>query len=254
MLSITQAARFLGVSVDHVRTRIEQGQLPAHRDHNGRWLVPRADVGSIDGQGLQLDLRAGDEPTVLANQTDLLATQAAILLAKTQAAAARLQSQHYFRRMKDATAEAEASRQARVHADRALAEAEETLAHLRRSQAVAEAKIEELQKQLANDDRHFQFMVDRITSLEWERQRLSGALGWFGRLRYRRMVTNPSPAPGYDARDAVVATNPSPPSGDIGLDDRPPPPDPSNSVPPPSRRPGLAVDPTRTVPDTDLMA
>lgn len=169
MVPIIQAARSLGLPVDLVQSEIDRGQL-----------------------------RAAREPVAATSQSDVLAAQAAVLLAKTQAAASRLQSQDFFRRMRDADNAAEADRQARQDADHALAQADRALEQLRRDQAVAEAKVHELRKQLANDDRHFQFMVDRITSLESERQRLSQCLGWLGRLRYRRMLQNPRPQQGHN--------------------------------------------------------
>ena len=231
MVPIVQAARSLGVPVDLVKSQVERGQLPAIRDGNGQWLVERSAVDTLaTSQGLQLDLRAGEEPIVIPTQSDVLAAQAAVLLAKTQATAARSQSQDFFRRMRDADESAAADRKARHEADQALAEAERSLQELRSSQAVADAKVQELRSQLAKDDRHFQFMVDRISSLEWERHRLTQCLGWFGRIRFRRMVQNPRATLTSDS-DQVSLVNVDPEAApSVGSAD------PNTAYPPPQTR------------------
>jgi excisionase family DNA binding protein len=38
-VGIREAARLLGVSADTIRRRIERGDLPAHKDASGRWLI-----------------------------------------------------------------------------------------------------------------------------------------------------------------------------------------------------------------------
>ena len=38
-VGIREAARFLGVSTDTIRRRIERRDLPAHKDASGRWLI-----------------------------------------------------------------------------------------------------------------------------------------------------------------------------------------------------------------------
>ena len=229
MISIAQAAQSLGVSAELVGEHIRQGRLQAHRDDDGQWHVSRDSLGRVaQDTGVQLDLRSVGEPVVVPGQSELLAAQAAVLLAKTQASAARFQSQAFFQRMRDATEAAEADRQARELADQALIRAERCLEELRRDQAVAEAKIRELRKRLANDERHFQFMVDRITFLERERQRLSRCLGWLGRFRYRRLVENPSPT-------QMPAEVPEP-SLPVEMDDRPVGAEPRYPRPQPSSR------------------
>ena len=89
-----------------------------------------------------------------------------------------------------------------------------------RDQAVAEAKVQELRRQLANDERHFQFMVDRITSLELERQRLTQSLGWLGRMRYQRTAAQNSPTAAVEPTgEPLVATQAEDPN-DAPLADR----------------------------------
>ena len=38
-VGIREAARLLGVSTDTIRRRIERGDLPAHKDARGRWVI-----------------------------------------------------------------------------------------------------------------------------------------------------------------------------------------------------------------------
>jgi len=111
-----------------------------------------------------------------------------------------------------------------------LAEAETLVQELRRSQAVAESRVQELRNQLAKDDRHFQFMIERISSLEWERHRLTQCLGWLGRIRFRRLVQTPGTT-ATGGSDQVSLVNPDP---DIDLSDRGP--DPHTTYPAPRTR------------------
>jgi len=160
-------------------------------------------------QGWTLDLAALqhqlDEHALSRYSGDALAAQAAVLLAKTQATAARVESRDLLRRLREATTAAEADRAARAQAAQTLADLQRELEDARRDRAVAEARLTEVRSRLSNDDHQFQFMVDRIKSLEQERHRLSRSLGWFGRFRYRRLVerdlSRSSPSAGRSPED-----------------------------------------------------
>jgi len=194
MLQLTQAARSLGITDAVLSDRVEHGTVPEAVLRSGDWFIPMASLGHIaEREGWHLDLTANHEPSGATASTgryatDALAAQAAVLVAKTQATAARIENQSLFRRLRQANTTAAADRAARQETADALAEAEAALSELRRTQAVAEAKLDELRNQLDHDDRQFQFMVDRISTLETERQRLHQSLGWFGRLKYRRLL------------------------------------------------------------------
>ena len=43
-VGIREAARLLGVSMDTIRRRIDRGDLPAHKDASGRWLIDLDDT------------------------------------------------------------------------------------------------------------------------------------------------------------------------------------------------------------------
>ncbi len=216
MLPIQHAARALGVPDDQLRRLAKQGTVPGAVDRGGEWLIPTMSLVAIaKQQGWTLDLAALqqqlDEQSLSRYSGDALAAQAAVLLAKTQATAARVESRDLLRRLREATTTAAADRAARVEATRTAAKLERELEEARRSHAVAEAKLTELRTRLSSDDQQFQFMVDRIKSLEQERHRLTRSLGWFGRLRYRRLVEQDlarppdSAAPPPDPQDAGSA-------------------------------------------------
>ncbi|MDH3299027.1 MAG: hypothetical protein OES24_00805 [Acidimicrobiia bacterium] len=171
----------------------KQGTIPGAVDRDGEWLIPTMSLMTVaKQQGWTLDLAALqhqlDEHALSRYSGDALAAQAAVLLAKTQATAARVESRDLLRRLREATATAEADRAARAAAAESLGDLQRELEEARRNKAVAEARAVELTTRLSSEDQQFQFMVDRIKSLEQERDRLNQSLGWLGRLRYRRLV------------------------------------------------------------------
>lgn len=198
MLPIQHAARALGVPDDQIRRLAKQGSIPGAVDRGGEWLIPTMSLVTVaKQQGWTLDLAALqhqlDEHALSRYSGDALAAQAAVLLAKTQATAARVESRDLLRRLREATTAAEADRAARAQAAQTLADLQRELEVARRNQAVAEARLTEVQTRVSSDDQQFQFMIDRIKSLEQERQRLSRSLGWLGRYRYRRLVERDLP-------------------------------------------------------------
>ncbi len=225
MLPIQHGARALGVTDHELRRLAEQGAVPGAVERDGQWLIPTtALVPVAKQQGWTLDLallqQQLDEQGVGRYTGDMMAAQAAVLLAKTQATAARVESRDLLRRLREETARAEADRAARLEAAEALADSEQEMQRVRRHHAVAEARLAELRRQLAGEDQQIQFMIDRINSLEQERFRLSQSLGWLGRLRYRRMISRQLSRPTPAAPSAERS------SGIAGADQRPAPPPP----------------------------
>ncbi len=193
MLPIQHAARALGVP-DHELGRLaSQGGIPGAVDREGEWLIPTASLVSVARQqGWTLDLAALqhhlEEQSLTRYSGDALAAQAAVLLARTQATAARVESRDLLRRLRETTASAAADRSARREAEESIAGLREQLEAARRDQAVAEAQLTELRARLNGEGQQLHFMVDRINNLEEERRQLTRSLGWFGRFRYRRLV------------------------------------------------------------------
>ncbi len=193
MLPIQHAARALGVPDEQLRRLAEQGTIPEAVNREGEWLVPTMALVSIARQrGWALDLATLQQQLDFESPgrypEDALAAQAAVLLARTQATAARVESRDLLRRLREATDAASAARAAHLEVSAALTASEQQLEEIKRRHAVAQAKLAELRKQVGDENRQFQFMVDRINSLEQDRRRLSLSLGWLGKLRYRRLA------------------------------------------------------------------
>lgn len=192
LVQIAQAARSLGVPADLLETKAELGAVPEAVRSDSTWMIPARALARIaKREGWTLDL-TGSEPRATSGNdratTETLAAQAAIMLAKTQASAARVESQDLLRRLRIAQQAADADR---ADADRArdeLAATERELAQLQRAKAVAEAQAEELRRFLEREQTQFRFMGERVAALEQERDQLLASLGWLGRRRYRQIV------------------------------------------------------------------
>lgn len=192
LVQIAQAARSLGVPADLLETKAELGAVPEAVRSDTTWMIPATALAGIaDREGWTLDL-TGVEPRAVAGNdrttTETLAAQAAVMLAKTQASAARVESQDLLRRLRIAQQSAEADRADSKRAREELASVEQELAQLQRAKAVAEAKAEELRRFLEREQTQFRFMSERVAALEQERDQLLASLGWLGRKRYRRIV------------------------------------------------------------------
>lgn len=48
VLSISEAAQRLNISVDTVRRQVRSGALPAHRDEKGQWWLDLSDMGEAN--------------------------------------------------------------------------------------------------------------------------------------------------------------------------------------------------------------
>jgi hypothetical protein len=192
LVQIAQAARSLGVPADLLETKAELGAVPEAIRSDTSWMIPATALAHIaEREGWTLDLTGAEPRTVGGNDratTETLAAQTAVMLAKTQASAARVESQDLLRRLRVAQQAAEADRAEATLARDELAAAEKELAQLQRAKAVAEAKAEELRRFLEREQAQFRFMSERVAALEQERDQLLASLGWIGRRRYRQIV------------------------------------------------------------------
>jgi hypothetical protein len=192
LVQIAQAARSLGVPADLLETKAELGAVPEAIRSDTSWMIPAKALAHIaEREGWTLDLTGAEPRAVAGNDratTESLAAQTAVMLAKTQASAARVESQDLLRRLRVAQQTAEADRAEATLARDELAAAEKELAQLQRAKAVAEAKAEELRRFLEREQAQFRFMSERVAALEQERDQLLASLGWIGRRRYRQIV------------------------------------------------------------------
>ena len=127
--------------------------------------------------------------------SETLAAHAAVVLAKTQATAARAESEQMSRRLRTAAQDLDAERAERERATAELAEISASNAELDKQRAVAEARTDEIRQQLAHERAQRSFLTQRIGSLERERDEVHAALGWIGRRRLRRTQSPIVPQP-----------------------------------------------------------
>ena len=143
------------------------------------WSLPTHALATIaEREGWPLDLTGrrpapSDIPEQLERYiSETLAAHAAVVLAKTQATAARAETQEMSRKLRVVTQDLDAERAERERATAELATVKEHNA--------------ELDKQRAHERSQRSVLAQRIGSLERERDDLHAALGWIGRRRLRR--------------------------------------------------------------------
>jgi chromosome condensin MukBEF ATPase and DNA-binding subunit MukB len=198
LVELTEAARAFGISQATLRSRLEGGAVPeAVRWENG-WALPTAALAAIaEREGWPLDLtgrRPG--PSEIPEQleryiSETLAAHAAVVLAKTQATAARAETEQMTRKLRSASQDLDAERAERERATAELAEIQADNAELDKKRAVAEARTDEIRQQLAHERAQRSFLAQRIGTLERERDDLHAALGWIGRRRLLRRGQQP---------------------------------------------------------------
>lgn len=152
-----------------------------------------------------LDLTGGDElPELGAMPEELdryidetMAANAAVVLAKTQATAARAEARDLAEAVRQLQEEIELERSHREEADALLSAAEKDQALLERDRAVAEARAEEVRLQVEQERVERSVLLARIARLEAERDEAVASLGWWSRRRYLRtrppMAVGPAP-------------------------------------------------------------
>ena len=176
LVQLTEAARAFGISQKTLQGRLDGGALPEAVQRDDEWSLPSRALAAIaDREGWPLDLTS-----------ETLAAHAAVVLAKTQATAARAETQEVTKKLKLAAADLDAERAERERATAELAEVRDTTAELDKERAVAEARAEEIRQQLDHERSQRTFLAQRIGTLERERDDLHAALGWTGRRRLRR--------------------------------------------------------------------
>jgi len=196
LVELTEAARAFGISQSTLRGRLEGGAVPeAVKDDDG-WSLPAGALATIaEREGWPLDLTGrrpapSDIPEQLERYiSETLAAHAAVVLAKTQATAARAETQELGRRLRVAAQDLDAERAERERATAELVRIKEDNAELDKQRAVAEARTDEIRQQLAHERSQRSFLAQRIGTLERERDDLHAALGWIGRRRLRRTQT-----------------------------------------------------------------
>ncbi|MEL6985497.1 MAG: hypothetical protein AAFO29_23905 [Actinomycetota bacterium] len=193
LVELTEAARAFGVSETTLVSRLEGGSVPEAISHQDAWALPAGALAAIaEREGWSLDL-TGRRPTSheIPEQleryiSETLAAHAAVVLAKTQATAARAESEQMTRKLRTAAQDLDAERAERERATAELTTVEATNSDLEKQRAVAEARTEEIRQQLAHERAQRSFLAQRIGTLERERDDLHAALGWVGRRRLRR--------------------------------------------------------------------
>lgn len=212
LVELTEAARAFGISEATLKSRLEGGAVPEAINRGDAWALPAAALAAVaEREGWPLDLTgrrpgANDIPEQLERYiSETLAAHAAVVLAKTQATAARAESEQMTRKLRLAAQDLDAERAER---ERATAELTNVLAangELEKQRAVADARTEEIRQQLVHERTQRSFLAQRIGTLERERDDLHAVLGWVGRRRLRQ-VQGLGPAgwaPSADALDRV---------------------------------------------------
>lgn len=193
-LEIDIAAEAFGVSPDTLRQRLDGGAMPEAIKHDGRWALPSDALATIaNREGWSLDLTSRG-PTLLPpipaqvdryiNET--MAAHAAVVLAKTQATAARAEAQALARQIRTLTDDLETERAESERATEALAASEKSLAIIERDKAVSEARAEEVRKQVEQERVERSLLSKRIGTLEADREEALASMGWWSRRRYER--------------------------------------------------------------------
>lgn len=195
LLEIEHAAEAFGVSKETLLRRLDGGGLPEAVRQGGSWTVPTEALTSIaKREGWPLDLTTnGNAPrlTAVPEQLDryineTMAAHAAVVLAKTQATAARAEARDLGRRNRELMNDMEAERAERERATAALSSAEKAQAILERDRDVAEARVDELRKQVDQDRLERSMLASRIGTLEADREDAITSMGWWSRRRYQR--------------------------------------------------------------------
>lgn len=206
-LEIHHAAEAFGVTEETLLQRLDNGALPEAVQRDGNWTVPTEALSAIaEREGWHLDLTTtAPVPHLTAVPepldryvTDTMAAHAAVVLAKTQAAAARAESRDLAHQVNELSEELELERTERERLAAALLDAEKTQAVLERDRAVAEARADELRSQIEQERIERSLLAGRIGVLEADREEAITAMGWWSRRRYdrSRVRSKGSPAPG----------------------------------------------------------
>lgn len=142
-------------------------------------------------EGWPLDLTDGSELDVRTfpqhldrylNET--MAAHAAVVLAKTQAAAARAEARDLAIRLQSVADELATARTEVDELRRDLAESERARAILERDQAVAEARVEEVRAQIDQERLERTVLANRLGELETDHDDALASMDWISRRRF----------------------------------------------------------------------
>ena len=195
LLEIDHAAEAFGVSKETLLRRLDGGGLPEAVRQNGNWSLPTGALNAIaEREGWPLDLTTDNPTRKLAARPEKLdhyvnetmAAHAAVVLAKTQATAARAEARDLNQHVMDLTNELEAEMEARQKALADLSVAEKAQAVLERDRAVADARADELRSQLEQERVERSLLASRVGVLEADREEAINSMGWWTRRRYDR--------------------------------------------------------------------
>jgi chromosome segregation ATPase len=201
LLEIDLAAEAFGVSTETLLRRLDGGGLPEAVKRDGSWTVPTDALAAIaEREGWRLDLTSDGRGRAAAVPEHLdryiqgtNAANAAVVLAKTQATAARAEARDLARRLRQTDDELGCERAERERVARELSEVARAQAVLERDLAVAEARADELRRQLEQERVERSLLSGRIGVVEADREEAVAAMGWWSRRRYHRRRAGDGP-------------------------------------------------------------
>ncbi len=195
LLEIDHAAEAFGVSRETLLQRLDGGGLPEAVRQDGGWSVPAEALNAIaEREGWPLDLTSSDPPRKLAARpgkldhyvNESMAAHAAVVLAKTQATAARAEARDLAQQLAFLSTELDVEVDAKQQAIEALSVAEKAQAVLERDRAVANGRADELRRQIEQERVERALLASRIGTLEADREEAIASMGWWSRRRYDR--------------------------------------------------------------------
>ena len=218
------------MSKETLLQRLDRGGLPEAVRRDGCWTVPTEAMTAIaEREGWALVL--ADSPTAKVAPVpeqldryinDTMAAHAAVVLAKTQAAAARAEARDLGQQVSLLSDDLATEQDARERLAETLSEAEKAQAILERDRAVAEARADELRRQLEQERVERSLLSARIGVLEADREEAITSMGWWSRRRYdrSRARSKGTPQSGWNrvADTAGARTNPAAGSTEGGAD------------------------------------
>jgi chromosome segregation ATPase len=184
--------------------RLDVGALPEAVERDGVWTVPAEALTSIaEREGWPLDLTAQGQSSASAGAaeyrdrylSDTTAAHAAVVLAKTQASAARAEAGDLAIKVRRLTNELDAEQAGGEQLAADLGAAEKELAIVERDRAVAQARADELRTQIDQERVERGLLSSRIGVLEADREAAIAAMGWWSKRRYKRLRAGSKPRP-----------------------------------------------------------
>ena len=142
--------------------------------------VNTTDLLEIDDAGEAF----GASPDLDRYVSETTAAHAAVVLAKTQATAARAEARDLITKIRRLTEELEAERTEHDRTTAALDEASRAQAILERDKAVAEARADEVRSQIDQERVERSVLAARLGELESDRENALTSMGWWSRRRY----------------------------------------------------------------------